>query len=154
MPNSGHSTLQPRTPGPEQSSGFNLLSNWHDKGMPGEDLLFLFQHEFSHRFFFFLFEYFEHSMGYCYLVANSCPTLRIHKLQHTRLLYPSLSPGVCSNLMLCPLSWWCHPTILSSTTCPSPPALNLSRYQDLLQWVGFSHRVAKVLELQLQPQSF
>ena len=105
-------------------------------------------------FFFFLFEYFEHSMGCCYLVANSCPTLRTHELQHTRLLCPSLSPGVCSNLMLCPLSWWCHPTILSFPTYPSPPALNLFRYQDLLQWVGFSHRVAKVLELQLQPQSF
>ena len=27
---------------------------------------------------------------------------------------------------------------------PSPPALNLSQHQDLLQWVGFSHQVAKV----------
>ena len=32
-------------------------------------------------------------------------------LQHTRLLCPSLSPGVCSDL--CSLSWWCHPTISS-----------------------------------------
>ena len=35
-----------------------------------------------------------------------------HGLQHTRLLCPSLSPGVCTNS--CPLSQWCHPTILSS----------------------------------------
>ena len=34
-----------------------------------------------------------------------------HGLQHTRLLYPSLTPGACSNL--CPLSQWCHPTISS-----------------------------------------
>ena len=43
-----------------------------------------------------------------------------HELQHTRLTYPSLSPRVCSNSS--PLSWWCHPTILSFVTpfssCP------------------------------------
>ena len=33
---------------------------------------------------------------------------------------------------------------------PSPPALNLSQRQDLVQWVGSSHQVAKVLEFQLQ----
>ena len=38
-------------------------------------------------------------------------SLRPHGLQHTRLLCPPLSPGVCS--ISCPLSWWCHPTILS-----------------------------------------
>ena len=37
---------------------------------------------------------------------------------------------------------------------PSPPALNLSQHQGLFQWVGCSHQVAKVLELQLQHQSF
>ena len=39
-------------------------------------------------------------------------SLQPHGLQHARLPCPSLSPGVCSNS--CPLSWWCHPTILSS----------------------------------------
>ena len=33
-------------------------------------------------------------------------------MEHTRLPYPSLSPGVCSKS--CPLSWWSHPTISSS----------------------------------------
>ena len=37
---------------------------------------------------------------------------------------------------------------------PSPPALNLSQHQGLFQWVGSSHQVAKVWELQLQHQSF
>ena len=32
----------------------------------------------------------------------------------------------------------------------SPPALNLSQHQGLFQWVGSSHQVAKVLELQHQ----
>ena len=37
---------------------------------------------------------------------------------------------------------------------PSPPALNLFQHQGLFQWVSSSHQVAKVLELQLQYQSF
>ena len=37
---------------------------------------------------------------------------------------------------------------------PSPPALSLSQHQGLFQWVGSLHQVAKVLELQLQLQSF
>ena len=45
-------------------------------------------------------------------VAQSCPTLWPHGLQHARLPCPSLSPRVCSNS--CPLSQWCHPTISSS----------------------------------------
>ena len=42
-----------------------------------------------------------------------------------------------------------HP--LSTT---SPTALNLPQCQGLVQWVGSLHQVAKVLELQLQHQSF
>ena len=43
------------------------------------------------------------------------------------------------------------PFILSS---PSPPALNLSQHQGLFRWVSSLHQVAKVLEFQLQHQSF
>ena len=75
-------------------------------------------------------------------------SLRHHRLQHTRLPCPSPTPGACSNL--CPLSWWCHPTISSSVT-PSPPAFNLSQHQCLFQWVSSSHQV---LELQFQHWSF
>ena len=41
--------------------------------------------------------------------------------------------------------------ILSS---PSPPALSLSLHQGLFRWVSSSHQVAKILEFQLQHQSF
>ena len=37
---------------------------------------------------------------------------------------------------------------------PSPPTLNLSQHQGLFQWVSSLHQVAKVLESQLQHQSF
>ena len=37
---------------------------------------------------------------------------------------------------------------------PSPPALNLPQHQGLFKWVNSSHQVTKVLEFQLQHQSF
>ena len=45
-------------------------------------------------------------------VAQSCPILQPHGLQHTMLPCPSPTPGSCSNS--CPSSRWCHPTISSS----------------------------------------
>ena len=48
----------------------------------------------------------------CCSVTQSYRTLWPHGPQHTRLPCPSPSPGACSNS--CPLSQWCHPTILSS----------------------------------------
>ena len=43
-----------------------------------------------------------------------------HELQHTRPPCPTLTPGAHTNS--CPLSQWCHPTILSSiipfSSCP------------------------------------
>ena len=63
----------------------------------------------------------------------------------------SPTPGVYAN----PNPWVCdaikasHP--LSS---PSPPSFNLSQHQGLFKRVSSSHQVAKVLEFQLQHQSF
>ena len=37
---------------------------------------------------------------------------------------------------------------------PSPAAFNLSQHQGLFKWVSSSHQVAKILEFQLQHQSF
>ena len=81
--------------------------------------------------------------------CESCPTLC--NPMDTRLPCPPPSPRVCSNS--CPFSRWCHPTISSPFT-PFPPALNLSQHQGLFQWGRSSHQVPKVLELQLQHQSF
>ena len=54
-------------------------------------------------------------------------------LQHTRLLCPPLSPGVCSNSSL--LSWWCYLSISSSAalfsfclqSIPAPGSFPVSR---------------------------
>ena len=45
-------------------------------------------------------------------VAQLCPTLQPHGLQHARLPCPSPTPRACSNS--CTLSQWCHPAISSS----------------------------------------
>ena len=78
-------------------------------------------------------------------------SLQTHGLQHARLPYPSLSPGVAQTHVhwICDAIQPSHP--LSS---PFPPALHLSQHQDLFQRAGSLHQVAKVLELQLQHQSF
>ena len=51
---------------------------------------------------------------------------------------------------------WVDDTIQPSHLLPSssPLAFSLSQNQGLFQWVSSSHQVAKVLELQLQHQSF
>ena len=77
-------------------------------------------------------------------------SLRPHESQHTRPPSPSAIPGVYPNS--CPLSQWYHPTVSSSViplSCPqSFPA------SGSLKWVSPLHQVAKVLEFQLQHQSF
>ena len=82
-------------------------------------------------------------------------SLRPHGLQHARLLCPSPTPGACSNS--CLSSQWCHPTISSSVIPFSsfPRSFPASEKDALLlQWIGSSHQMAKVLQLQLQHQSF
>ena len=73
-----------------------------------------------------------------------------HGLQHSRLPCPSLSPRVCSNSNSCPLSQltgWLMPSQPSHPMLPpSPPALNLSQYQEEnwnYCWKGQAIKVAK-----------
>ena len=86
---------------------------------------------------------------FSYLVV--CNSLQHHGLQHARLPCPSLSPEFAQTHV-----HWVSDAIqpFHPLSPPSPPALNLSQHQGLFQWVGSSHQVAKVLELQLQHQSF
>ena len=74
---------------------------------------------------------------------------RPHGLQHARLPCPSPSPRAL--LDSCLLSQWGQPTISASVF---PFSSYLPQHQGLFQWVGSLHQVAKVLEFQLQHQSF
>ena len=85
-------------------------------------------------------------------VAQSCPTL--------------CNPMDCSKPSL-PVqhqlpeftqthAHWVDDAIQSSRplSSPSPPVFNLSQHQGLFKWVSSSHQLPKLLEFQLQHQSF
>ena len=67
-----------------------------------------------------------------------------------------LSPRVGQTLRANDAIHWVNDAIQPShpLSPPSPLALSLSQHQGLFHWVGTSHQVAKVSELQLQHQSF
>ena len=94
----------------------------------------------------------HHHQYCCCLVAKLCSTL--------------CDPVDCSmpdvSVLLCLLEFaqthvYCVSNAIKSShplLPPSPPALNLSQHQGLFQWVSCLHQVAKIMELQIQHQSF
>ena len=83
-------------------------------------------------------------------VTQSCPTL-CNPMNHSTPVLPihhQLSESTQTHVN------WIGDAIQAfhSLSSPSPPALDLS--QGLSKWVSSSHQVAKVLEFQLQHQSF
>ena len=85
-------------------------------------------------------------------VAKSCPIL-CNPMNHS-------TPGLPVHHQLLESTQthvhWVSDAIPPShpLSSPSPPAFNLAYHQSLFQWVSSSHQVAKVLEFQLQHQSF
>ena len=95
-------------------------------------------------------------LKYPLLLLFSCSaisdSLRPHGLQHARLPCPSQSPGLFAQIHVHWVSDAIQPSQLLFLL--SPVDLNLSQHHSLFQWVVSLHQVAKVLELQLQHQSF
>ena len=94
----------------------------------------------------------ECKLGVQFSLAQSCPTLCNPVNRRT--------PGLPVHHQL-PESTQTHVHRVSDDnkpshplSSPSPPAPNPSQYQGLFQLVNSSHEVAKVLEFQLQHQSF
>ena len=85
-------------------------------------------------------------------VAQSCPTLCDHMdcstpgfpIYHQLLEFTQTHVNQVSGAI--------QPS--HSLSSPSAPTFNLSQHQGLFKWVSSSHQVAKVLEFQLQHQSF
>ena len=75
-----------------------------------------------------------------------------HGLQHASLPCLSPTPGVGAQTHV----HWVGDAIqpFHPLSSPSPPAFNFSQHQGLFQWVSSLHQMTKVLELQLQHQSF
>ena len=86
----------------------------------------------------------------------------VHSLSHVWLCDPmNLStPGLPVHHRLLELIQthvhWVSDAIQPShpLSSPFPPAFNLSQHQGFFKWVSSSHQVAKILEFQLQHQSF
>ena len=102
---------------------------------------------------------------------------KYHKISYTSGIYKFISsvtqlcPTLCNPMDCSTLGFPAHHQLPEFTqthvhwvgdaiqlshplSTPSPPAFNLSQYQGLFKWVSSSHQVAKVLEFQLQHQSF
>ena len=92
-------------------------------------------------------------------VTQSCPTLRTHESQHTRLPCPSPTLGVHSDSR--PSSRWCHPAISYSiipfSSCPQAlPASGYFAVSQLFTWGGHSTGIsalASVLPMNTQDWS-
>ena len=87
----------------------------------------------------------------CCLVAQSCPIL-CDPMECSTPGSPSFTISEFAQTHV----YWVNDAIQPSHPLSplSPPALNLSQHQGLFQWVGSSHQLAKILELQLQHQFF
>ena len=85
-------------------------------------------------------------------VAQSCPTLcdPMNRSMPDLLVHRQLPEFTQTHVH------WVSDAIPPShpLLSPSPPAFNLSQLPGLFRWVSSSHQVAKVLEFQLQHQSF
>jgi len=87
----------------------------------------------------------------CFSFANLCPSLCNtvdYSLPGSSVLY-----YLWSFFQFKSTESWCYLTI-SSSAAPSLFAFSLSQHHSLFQYVGSSHQMTKVLELQLQYQHF
>ena len=85
-------------------------------------------------------------------VIQSCPTLcdHVNRSRPGLLVHHQLPEFTQTHVH------WVGDAIQPShpLLSPFPLAFNLSQHQGLFQWLGSSHKVAKVLEFQLQHQHF
>ena len=83
--------------------------------------------------------------------AQSLSHVQLFVTPWTAALQASLSITNSQSLLKLTVHW-VSDAIKSShpLSSPSPPAFNLSQHQGFSQWLGSSHQMTKVLELQLQ----
>ena len=98
------------------------------------------------------FDVLRKKLYYCCSVSKSCPAF-CDPMNCSTPGFPVLN---CFLEFIQTPVCWVHDAIQPSHPLSSPftLALYLSQHQGLFQWVGSLHQVAKVLELQLQHQSF
>ena len=101
--------------------------------------------------------------SFCLRKSNKVTLSSVQSLSHVRLFAPPWTAALQASLSF--TNSWSLPKLTSSESVmpsshlilcypPSPPALNLSQHQGIFKWVNPSYQVVKVLEFQLQHQSF
>ena len=114
---------------------------------------------------------------YDWFILTLYPATLVNSLINSKNFFLNCCSVTKSCLTLCDLMDYCVPGFLilhclpefaqthihwisdaiqpsHSLSPPSSPALSLSQHEGVFQWVGSSHQVSKVLELQLQHQPF
>ena len=115
---------------------------------------FVWNHNLNDNFFF-LEHYAVILCHYAVQFSHSVTSYSLQSLglQHTRPPCASPTPGVYSNSY--PLNQWFHPTISSSVVLFSSCIQSFPlKHMGFFKWVSSLHQVAKILEFQLQHQSF
>ena len=102
--------------------------------------------------------------SYCGLVSLLYDLVRFSSVQALSCVQPFATPWTAARQASLSITNWVHQThvhwvggaiqLSHPLSSPFPPALDLSQHQSLFQWVSSSQQMAKVLEFQLQHQSF
>ena len=97
-----------------------------------------------------------------YWATKEAPISSVQSLSCVRLFATPWTAARQASLSI--TNSWNSPKLMSTESVmpsnhlillsPSPPAFNLSQHKGLFQWVSSLHQVARVLEFQLQHQSF
>ena len=104
------------------------------------------------------------TLSFCFIPLNFCQFSSVQPLSHVPLFVTPWTAACEASLAVhhqLPEFTQTHVHRVSDAiqpshplSSPSPPDPNPSQHQGLFQWVSSSHQVAKVLEFQLQHQSF
>ena len=142
-------------------SGNGRLTSWSPSVIKSlfKSIKFVSMNVYMHKSWMLQVHWARHSYSPCLSgsvqfssVAQSCPTL----WDPTDCSIPGLPVHYQFPEFIQTHVHWVSDAIQSSQPLSSlsPPAFNLSQHQGLFQWVSSSHQVAKLLEFQLQHQSF
>ena len=142
---------------PEASITQRALSNSHIPQYSGPSFMLLVLLELYWIFFFnwiSIIDFPSSSLTVQFSSFQSLSHVRLFVIPWTAACQASLSiTNSRSLLKLMSIELVIHPPS-HPLLYPSSPAFNPSQHQGLFQWVSSSHQVAKVLEFQLQHQSF
>ena len=125
---------------------WNQPKSWTEKGWTWYGICILSNtvYEWERRNYMYIYQFSS--------VTQSCSILQLRGLQHAKPPCPHGQPLELAQTHVHQVGDVIQPSHPLSPS--SPPAFSLSQHQSLFPWVSSSYQVDKVLEFQLQNQSF